>query len=364
MLKNLLLFSVCLLFGTLSFSQIEVEAADFPGKSDTVRYTNVFDFGLDYQSTGPGMFWNFTNLGGDSQTLLRHNSVDDADMLTQALFGSIVLPAYRATYYIPATAIPFDDLSSVLGVPIEDYYRFYRKTQTEMNIIGLSLSAGGYGLGSRSDTIETAYHFPMTFGQSYNSRGYTYLDLSFALPAQLIQYRQRSSEVDGYGSIATPYGTFDVLRIHHVINELDSIYFEFDGAGQWFELPVPTSHEYEWWAKDQKGPILRVLTNEILGEEVITEVMYRDSFRYELVASIVEQQNFEFNVFPNPTSDYLEISAESDFNNLYIISMSGALVMESDKTSKIDVSALQSGSYQVVLRSKTGGFAIKTFVKE
>jgi len=364
MLKNLLFVSGCLLIGTFSFGQIEIEATDFPGKADTVRYTNVFDFGIDYQSTGPGLFWNFTNLGGDSQTLLRHNSVDDADMFTQGLFGAAVLPTYRATYYLPATAIPFGDLSDLLGVPIEDFYRFYRKTLTGMNIIGLSLSAGGYGLGSRADTIETAYHFPMTFGQNYDSRGYTHLDLSFVLPAQLIQYRQRSSVVDGFGNIATPYGTFDVLRIHHVINELDSIYFDFDGVGQWFELPVPISHEYEWWAKDQKGPILRVVTNEILGEEILTSVMYRDSFRYELVASIEEHQNFDFSIFPNPTSDYLEISSSPEYTNLYVISMSGALVLESDKISKLDISNLQAGSYQIVLRTITGSIAIKPFIKE
>lgn len=363
MLKNLLFISG-ILFGSFLFGQIEIVASDFPGKGDTVRYTNVFDFAIDYQSTGPGLFWNFSNLGGDSQTLLRHNSVDDADMFTQSLFGSVVLPAYRATYYLPATAIPFAELSGLLGIPIDDFYRFYKKSATDLNIIGLSLSAGGYGLGSRADTIETAHHFPMTFGQAYDSRGYTHLDFSFVLPAQLIQYRQRTSEVDGYGNIVTPYGSFDVLRIHHIVYEQDSIYFEFEGAGQWFELPVPTSHEYEWWAKDQKGPILKVTTNEIFGEEVITDVMYRDSFRYELVASIVEKQNFEFNIYPNPASDYLEISASIEYDNLYIISMSGGLVLESEKTAKIDISTLQSGSYQIVLRSKTGGFAIKAFVKE
>ena len=346
------------------FGQIEVTASDFPGKGDTVRYTNTTDFSIDYQSTGTNYNWDFSALIGNSQTLLNHNSIDNADMLTQGLFGEFVIPKYRATYYLPATAIPFGLITDFIDIPIEDFYRFFRKTASQMTVIGLSLSAGGFGLGSRSDTIEVAYEYPMVFGQNYTSRGYTYLDMSFALPAQFKQYRQRNSEVDGFGTIETPYGTFDALRIHHVIDELDSIYFEFDGSGQWIELPIPRSHEYEWWTNEENGPILKVITNEIGGGEQVTSIQYRDIYRADLVASIEDELPIEFNIFPNPATDFIQIQSNADLAEMYVVTMSGSLVFQSAFSNELHVANLQGGAYNLILRSKDGRIAVKRFVKE
>ena len=143
-------------------------ASDFPGKGDTVRYSvtnNVFN---NYTETGANFNWDFSNLTPQSQTLMKHFSVDDADIITQSLFGSTVIPKYRATYYLPARELPLATLSGLLDLPVDEIYRFYRKTNNEMTVIGLSISAMGFGIGKRADSLEIAYKFPMEFGQSFN----------------------------------------------------------------------------------------------------------------------------------------------------------------------------------------------------
>jgi hypothetical protein len=171
---------LCSLYFVFTFSvqgQIEVSIADFPVKNDTVRYSNGTDLELDYFSTGSGFTWNFADLNADSQQLLKHLATEDADVLIQNSFGITSPPTYRASYYLPATDLPIGQFGAFLPVNIENLYRFFRRTNTSLNIIGLSLVIEGFGLSARSDTIEIAYQLPMTFQDAWQSTGYTKLGL-------------------------------------------------------------------------------------------------------------------------------------------------------------------------------------------
>lgn len=327
-----------------SLAQITILASDFPGKGDTVRYSSVPTLS-NYEATGTNFLWDYSALVPQSQLLMNHMNVDSADALTQSLFGSFVIPKYRATYYLPARELPLALLSGFLDLPVEEIYRFYRKTNDEMTVIGLSISAMGFGIGKRADSIEIAYKYPMIYGQSYSSEGSVDLDLSAIAPFALKQYRTRTSEVDGWGTVKTPYGSFSCLRIHHVINELDSIYLDFGTGPFWFPINVPVIHEYEWWAKDQNGPVLKVTASEIFGTLVPTQILYRDVFRLELNVSSEDFELTSYRIFPNPTHDVLNITGLPENNQIEIYSMSGRLLMRVQNTHKVDVSALDTGAY-------------------
>jgi hypothetical protein len=348
----------------LSQAQIEVSITDFPVKYDTVRYSNGTDLDLDFFSTGADFTWDFGNLNADSQTLLNHLSADDADQLIQNSFGMISPPAYRASYYLPATDLPIGQFGAALPVNIENLYRFFRRTNTSLNIIGLSLVIEGFGLSARSDTIEIAYELPMTYQNSWQSVGYTKLDFSVAFPAQFAQYRQRSSEVDGYGSLTTPYGTFDVLRVHHLINEVDSLLIEFNGVVTPVEIPV-TTHEYEWWTTAQKGPLLRVVTNEVGGNEQVTLVQFRDNYREELVAGLNEHTAAGISVFPNPVKEKFMINVQEEgVATVYALDGKAmeTLSLKAGETT-IHTSDWPAGTYIVYFRSLQGSVSMQRIVK-
>ena len=88
------------------------------------------------------------------------------------------------------------------------------------------------------------------------------------------QRRKRTTQVDGWGEITTPYGTFSALRIHHRIVESDSIRVSVGGFNNWVGIPIPVAHEYEWRAVGEKEPILVIKTNEISGGENVTAIEY------------------------------------------------------------------------------------------
>jgi hypothetical protein len=346
-------------------AQIEVSITDFPVKNDTVRFSLGTDLDLDYFSTGADYTWDFEDLNASGQQLLNHLATEDADVLIQNSFGITSPPTYRASYFIPATDLPFDQFGLFLPVNIENLYRFFRRTNTSLNIIGLSLVIEGFGLSARSDTIEVAYELPMTFGDSWQSVGYTKLDFSVAFPAQFAQHRQRSSEVDGYGMLTTPYGTFEAIRVHHVINEIDSLLIDFGGGVTPIAIPI-TTHEYEWWTNEQKGPLLKVVANEIAGNEVVTSVQFRDVYREELVAGMADMAKTDFQVYPNPTKETCSVKLQEN-GLLRVVDLTGKTIMEqpvSSGLSLINTAEWASGTYVVFFKSSQGTQAIQRIIKE
>jgi hypothetical protein len=187
----------------------------------------------------------------------------------------------------------------------------------------------------KSDTIETRYDFPLNYGDTHFSRGYTYLDLNPIQNAIWIQHRTRSTEVDGWGVISTPLGTFNALRVRHDITESDSLYIDFSGFGFWVPVPVPLTHEYEWWTNGQKEPLLKITTNVIQGNETVTAVEYRDIYR-GLDAGLLEE-NVSFSLFPNPTNGISVLRTETPVSSLKVVEISGRVVLELNGENKTDL---------------------------
>ena len=345
------------LYANICFGQMSISASDFPAKGDTVRYSNSSSFFTNFTATGPNFTWNYPELSAQSQTLVEHINPDEADVFTQSLFGSSVLPTYRATYFLPARELPLATVSNLVELPIDEIYRFYRKTNQEMTVVGLSISAGEFAVGKRADTIEIAYKFPMTFGQTYSSNGYVNLDFSAFAPFALKQYRQRDSEVDGWGTITTPYGFFDCLRIHHVIQELDSILIDLGEGPQWTPIDIPIIHEYEWWTKEQNGPILKVKANEIFGFQVVNEIQYRDNFRPNLNVGLSENQRIEPHVYPNPSSEVLHIEHVSPNAEAHIFDVSGKMILRCPLLESIEITQLSAGTYYLLIKEQDGSLS-------
>jgi len=74
--------------------------------------------------------------------------------------------------------------------------------------------------------------------------------------------------------------------------------------------------------------------------------------------------NFEVKIYPNPTSDYLNIeSKQLEVLNIKIFDIKGKL-LKSSKNSKIDVMNLSNGVYILKIESFENQFAIKRFIKK
>ena len=343
------------LLPTMLCAQITLEVSDFADGGDTVRVSNTNDFSIDYASTGDNYTWDFSGLMAESQTLKDYQSMDNASAIPAFTFGAFADEAYQATNFAETVDIPLDAAGEFLPISIDVINQFSRNTANGITSVGLSIGISGTEIPVTSDTIETRYAFPMNYEDSYTSNGYSYLDLNPIYNAIWIQYRTRNTEVDGYGSITTPYGTFDVLRVKHEIIERDSVYIDLFEGAEWYELPVPVRYEYEWITKNEKEPILKVVTRqEASGEEVVISVSYKDNF-LDLNAGIEEAQN-GIRIGPNPVINKLLIHGVSGSFNYQLVGMNGKIIEKGTKHNEyaIDLNDLNPGSYLVLIDTKDG----------
>jgi hypothetical protein len=357
-----LLLSLALL-PVASFAQITLDNTHFPGSGDQLIMSTLVDQTVDYLSTGANYTWDFSALVPTGQRFTNCRPVSESSQISQILFGTFAPTAYKASYFSPTTDLPLDELTANFPVTIDDISLFSKNTASALTMVGYEFVISGQGIPTRSDTIETRYPFPLNYGDSYTSRGYTDLDLNPIYDAKWRQHRYRESAVDGWGTITTPYGTYQALRIHHRILESDSLYLSFDTSGMWLPIVIPEAHEYEWRAVEEKEAVFRVKTSVILGNEQITEIEYRDDYNG---LGIAENQ-LGLTIYPNPANDALFISCASGIRSVRILDQRGQIVqtIAGSVTGSVtaSLSALHSGMYYAVVESETGTQTI-LFVKQ
>lgn len=355
-LLSLLLIPV---FPYMGNSQITITDADFPVAGDALTVSRTADLTLDYSSTGPNHQWDFSNLTLLDQVTREHNSLSGVPFLINLSYGPTAVTAYRSSYYMPFTDLPLSQFGNLLPVQIENVFQYTKKNAQKMTLVGYSASINGQAIPIKSDTIETKYIYPLEYEDEYISRGYTHLDMSMFIPAEWIQQRKRTTVVDGWGQITTPFGTFDVLRVQHKIEETDSV--KYNGTA--FGLDIPVTYEYEWIANGEKTPILKVVTTELMGNETFVSAEYKDN-NYLGIETIGESGALK--VYPNPVTDELILSWASGMKHISIYHLDGTLVQQlsfEHAVQGINTSNLNSGMY-LLSAQKDGETVTTSFVKK
>ncbi len=333
-------------------SQITLHQSDFATGGDTIRMSTSSDLSINFSSTGTNYNWDYSSLVPSSQKLKEFRPNTQLSTLSSWIFGTFAPTQYKASYFIESSDIPINQIGTLLGVPITDMFAFTRNSVDSLTSIGFSMVVDGTEIPFKSDTIEKRYDYPIDFNNTTYSRGYTNIDLNPIVNAIFRQYRQHSSNIDGWGSITTPYGTFNALRIKHDITELDSIYM--GNFSIWIPIPVPPSSIYEWWTTGQKEPILRITTSNLGGNETVNSVEYRDSYR-GLDAGLTEMST-EFQIYPNPVNNQLTLKTEKQIEKVNILDITGKQIKEITNIScnqlEINTSELMKGIYYLEIHSK------------
>lgn len=359
-MKKILLLSA--LTVSVSFGQITLTDQHFAGASESFIFSTLLDLNVDYSTTGSNMTWDFSTLTPTSQLGLLTRPMSEASSFSQLFFGSFAPTPYKATYFASTTDLPIDQLTANLPVTIEDVSQFTKKTTSAITSLGYEFILNGQGIAAKSDTIETRYALPLNFGDTYNSHGFTDLDMNPIYDAKWNQHRYRESNVDGYGTVITPYGTFSALRIHHRILETDSVYLSISGTGFWVPIPIPETHEYEWRAVEDHEAVMRITTNVVLGTETVTNVEYRDNYN----GLGFENQSVTVGLGPNPAIENLTVNTSSELQQIMVVDGKGAVLVRvsaSGTTHLLDISALAAGTYTVVVATQAGINSSK-FVKQ
>lgn len=279
-------------------AQITITGNDMPVPGDTVRksITLVLD-GLNYEQAGPDHVWDFSALTVATQQVDTFVNVSQTPAVYQFFFNNqFVYPDHKAT-----VALKLSQFSSIPGFQVTDAYQFLKLGDNEFREVGYGVNLAGVPLPMQYQQIDTLYRFPLTYGMADSSNSLFQVNVPDLGYLEIKKFRRNT--VDGWGTLVTPYGEFQTLRVKTEIQEYDSIFVDSLGTG------IPLNRfitEYKWLANGYHQPMLQVNV-----EDLLVTASYIDSIRSTFLA-IPEPvyMKFEFSVFPNPTSDYLSISYE------------------------------------------------------
>jgi hypothetical protein len=259
-MRKLFIPLLLLLFAMQGFAQITIDNTDMPADGDTLRVSFTNAVPPDFAQGGANHSWDFSSLAPVSQQVQSYVST----LSTPSVYWLAFMPNI-----VSNLASPGNTGFVLPGFPVTDSYVFFNNIATGFYDLGYALKVQGLPLTMKYDTPDQYYDFPLTTGSVWSSSSVA--TLSIPTLAYIRTSRTRSSFVDGWGTLTTPFGTFDVIRVQTSLVQHDSVSIDTMGMG----IPVTRNiTQYSWLGKAQGIPLLRVNV-----EEGITTAIYRDIYR-------------------------------------------------------------------------------------
>lgn len=270
-MRHTTLLLALLFFCGTSNAQVTITQNDMPHAGDALVRTRAFPNPLlNYTNTGPNSTWNYTNLTALGQDTRDHATVGSTSIVYSVVYADIFLNPNRANHVTEGVDIPFYEL-----LPIENPYTFYFRSSSVYRKVGYGAEVAGIPLPITMDQQDVIYQLPLNFGNTSTSNSAYDVDVP---ELAYYGYRQvRNNVVDGWGTVNTPAGSFNALRVKTTIAGRDTIQVDLLSLGFAIERPVIT--EYKWLSPGFRVPVLQINTVNILGVEAITEVFFFDEER-------------------------------------------------------------------------------------
>lgn len=238
---------------------------------------------------------------------------------------------------------------------------------------GATLSNSGSGAYPYYNTTSSAYQFYGTYGSTaqYYSNPEDYLhypctyNMTFTdafvctYSTSTMMYRNGTTTVtaDGWGTLTTPAGTFsNVMRLHTQSTYMDT--------GSIMSFPITagmTTDLYAWYLNGNHAALASTATYTMDNSGSISTFSL-SSYLTNVVVGVSENISGEqaLKLFPNPTSDNINIQIESGANANTVVKVTNMLgdeisVMEINNTTannNLDVSDLDEGIYFIRVYSE------------
>jgi hypothetical protein len=370
MKKNLLLLLIN--FFTLSLlSQISIVSSDMPVSGDTMRYSNARLSSVgDYTTTGANHSWHFDTLRFTTQG---RRDFKQGTSTPYSIFFGLTAYGEKTLDTVPIPTIP---VPGIPAISITDLYNFYSKTSTKFLAEGLGLKISGIPLPNFYTNEDELYFFPLNYGDR-DSSTFRFSTLSNTLiPFQYIKQGHRITEVDGWGTIATPHGTVSCLRVVTTQYSIDTlkgtVTLPIIGT-QPFAFGFPNYvRSYQWLATGEHIPYFEVSGTLNGANFNPNQARYRDNY-INFVGIKEEVLNIALSVFPNPSTHQLTIVTSKDNGSIKaeLVDLQGKVVLSSSLNDNsnminqhvIDVSGFAKGIYILNLSNLEGKQSLKISIQ-
>ncbi len=321
-MARMLLLLLCLCLTSQAWAQKTYFHTSYAetGDSFLLSQVSIFDLGNeDFRPTGANVVWDHNNLYPYAQRIANFVTPNNTGFLAAYLltctfncFNSCNTPcvanggntvvcaglcnASCGTDCLSNWGSDFNlaeltNDSINLGVTsITQVYNFYKKDQSGLYRNAIGARIANIPIVASFDSPDRVYRFPMRYGDSATSVSSFAIQLD-TIPGTGINFnfsykhaQTRTNYVDGWGTLITPYATYDsVLKHRSVIHNRDSVTVLGNTITLDNFLPdefVPdTVIEYSWFDRSEGVPVLKVTAWLINGDEIYQSAEFRDTIR-------------------------------------------------------------------------------------
>ncbi len=344
-MKNFILIIALMFSLNAGFSQITILSSDIGEEGDTTRYSNSTMPIADITATAADHVWDFTSMVATSQNTDEYIDYSDANIIyTIAFLGKADMASPRADM-------------AIMGIGITNSYNFYKKSTNSFKKVGNAGEVNGTPLPMVYDSPDVIYRFPMDYGNIDSS------DSHFAMSLPSMGYLEedlhRVNTVDGWGTLKTPHGVYQCLRVKSHVIQSDSAFMTSSGMG----MRIPQEYtEYIWLAKSKSFPIA-VATVSILG----SSIKYMDSYIPFAGINDSKDVKVKMTIQPNPATNnvFITLKATTDRSNLVISDITGKEVLKKSFTNNtnVDISGFAKGVYIINILNDNNTYSEKLIVK-
>ncbi len=359
-MKKLLLLGAASFSAFTSFSQIVLEAADFPVAGDSIYQgtDTLIPLSITPGSAGADQTWDFSQLRtrqgntihfADPATLPSGSSFPDAFLAVEQFGGWAFADSSNGTVEITGFAGDFTGLGTDMDIPFQD--------------------------------PQTIFVFPATYLDNYIDTSIIYV--SMEAPAELVaqspipidsirfkRFSEIQSEIDGWGTVITPLQSYSALRQRNVEHNVDSIWIYATLLGGWGLLPgqlvgfenprVSDIHRYNYIIKEIGYYAVSLTTN--LNDSVERATFLSNESQCCFGAGVEETNITEaFTVYPNPASNGFSIRLEVNDKLLYaVFDVTGKQVLAgsvNNSVAFVNTALLADGLYVCKVFSADGKLA-------
>lgn len=265
-----LIFLFCILLAVGVYAQPTIGSTNMPQNGDTLRYSIALPSPavlMSYNATGANQNWLFNTLQPNRQVL--------ADYIASS----------QTPYNVSnRTAELITDTLNLGAASVYDVYDFYNNSSAEfaLDYRGFSFpNPVPIGPPTLTQSVQfndkdEIYQFPLNYlDRDSSTFDFQYTNNLAGLYIRTSGYR--INEVEAWGNITTPYGTFVCIKVKTDIVSYDTASFGTTNFGI-------NSHqrEYKWLSPQLRFPVANLIGNVVGGVFIPQTIEYRDSVRLSL----------------------------------------------------------------------------------
>lgn len=333
-----ILLAIFILSGVFTKSQTLTQTANEPKVGDVdIEYlmdTTAFTSGLPISVTGSNCVWDFSGLS--SYTVLTNNYLSPTAVPSAS--------AYAGCSLVQESGLSYTFLKSV-ATP---------SAQTEL--IGLTLPLGSVNFTNTA--IAARYPISYSYSLTDNVSGSFSSTITNGSCSGNI-----TTKADGLGTLNLPQGQnyTNVLRVKTFLSL--SLVAGF--------IPIATVKQtiYSYYHISNKFPVLNInyTAMQITGSSspTISASVQGNSAMLLALQKLNQVNENAVSIYPNPAKSTLVIANNSmlKIDKIKVFNMLNQLVLESPQVESLNVSALCSGNYFMLIETEKGS-VYKRFIKE